>query len=118
MLCGVHCATFAFLPGVAASLGVAHELGETLEWGFFAAAVLFAALALFAGWRRHKSRAVAGLLFAGIAALVAARTMEVVGVEGGSYLSIGAATLLVCGHILGLRKLSSARQCEAHEAAG
>lgn len=78
-LCAVHCAVSGLLPAALGALGLGFLLGHEAEWVFTLIAVLFAGGALVLGWRRHRSRLVAGLLALGIVGLLASRGLEMSG---------------------------------------
>ena len=101
--CAVHCALSAILPEALAAVGLGALLGHEFEWGFTLAALVLAAAALSQGWRKHRSRRVAGLLGGGIVALLLARLLEDAGEVVCVSLSILGGTLLVLGHLSNIR---------------
>jgi hypothetical protein len=75
-VCAVHCAMCAFLPAAFGALGLGALMGHEAEWAFTLVAVAFGSATLVFGWRRHRSKYVAGLLALGLTGLLAARGVE------------------------------------------
>ncbi len=74
--CAIHCALCAFIPATFAALGLDFLLGHEAEWALTLFAVGLGIGALVMGWRRHGNALVLITLSVGIAALLAARTLE------------------------------------------
>lgn len=107
--CAVHCA-------VGTALVAAPGLGrlfadERIEGGFAAVALLVAVCALSTGFRRHRQAGPVVLGLVGVAALGAARLVEIASRRTEVFVSIAGAGLLIGAHLWNLRTIRCSGAC-------
>lgn len=104
LVCAVHCALCAALPGLVATLGLAVVFGEAFEWSFSVVAMTLASGGLILAWNRRRSALALSALAVGITGLLAARFLEEAGVHGvGTTIGVLSGIGLVLGHLLNIR---------------
>jgi hypothetical protein len=105
-VCALHCAAGAIVVGAAGLGGLLFD--ERTEAVLVALAVAVATFALTSGFRRHRRLHAALVGVAGVAAVAAARVLEVDVEQAEAALSVSGAGLLVGAHVLNLRALRDA----------
>lgn len=103
--CAVHCGATALAPSLLSALGLGVLLGEEGEWAFTLVAMVLASVGAFLGFRKHRDWAVGAVFAVGLLGLLGSRLLEEAGGhETGTIVGILAASLLITGHVLNLRR--------------
>lgn len=114
-LCAVHCAIMPFIVTMLPLLGLSFLASEPVEWTLLLSSATLGTLSLCAGFRKHKSRRVFGILGMALALLVAGRIFHEhhVGVWGPVFMVMGGFSMMGA-HLLNHSLCRSCRKCADH----